>query len=100
MFGSFGLIGLSGMLAQAELLEREQHVRAVWITGGTLPTSPTGPSDSISGFISTVPELSHPTIKASTLHLKGIPLCNDDRELILLLQILIKHNLVFEFQSI
>ena len=53
VFGSLGLLGLFGVFARLQLPGKEQqHVRAVWITGSTLPTSQSGPSDSLSGFIS------------------------------------------------
>lgn len=50
--GSLGLLELLGVFAQLQLPGKEQqHIRAVWITVSTLPTLQSGPSDSLSGLI-------------------------------------------------
>lgn len=71
VFGSLGLLGLFGVLAQPGLPGTQRHVRAVWITEGMSPASPSGPSDSLSGFISSNCARTVTAIQTGTVYSKA-----------------------------
>lgn len=64
--GSLALLGPFGVFAQPGLAGTQQHVRAVWITGGGSPASPSAPSNSLSRAFSPTAPVSHPAVETTS----------------------------------